>query len=100
MPQENVQFADKTRTRLGKPKRCAVVFLNDDFTTMEFVVHVLMTVFFKTPSEAETIMMAVHRQGRGVAGIYPADIAYSKANKVTALARQEGAPLRVTVEEG
>lgn len=71
---------------------------NDDFTTMDFVVKVLKQVFFLTGEKAEALMMRVHQEGKAVVGIYTYDIAASKARRVTNMAREEGFPLRVTIE--
>lgn len=99
MPQENTQFADRSVTRISDPKQYAVVLLNDDFTTMEFVIEVLQKVFFMSTEKAFAVMMNVHENGRGVAGIYPYDIAGSKVSKVERMASEEGAPLQVIMEE-
>ena len=71
---------------------------NDDFTTMEFVVMVLQTVFFKDEAEAETIMLAVHHSGKAVVGVYSYDIAVSKVRKAMDMARRNGFPFRLTYE--
>lgn len=83
---------------MDEPRRYRVVLHNDDFTTMEFVVMMLKTVFFKTDAEAETLMLMVHRQGKAVAGIYSRDIAVSKVQKATRMARENGFPMRLTIE--
>ena len=67
------------------------------FTTMEFVVKILTTVFFKSTMEAEALMMQVHKSESAVVGIYTYDIARSKVQKATRMAREEGFPLRLTV---
>jgi len=71
---------------------------NDDFTTMEFVVKVLVTVFFKSEAEAEALMLKVHHSEKAVVGIYAYDVALSKIDKATMMARSEGYPLRLTCE--
>ena len=71
---------------------------NDDFTTMEFVVMILTQVFFKSEAEAETLMLQVHHSDKAVVGIYSYDVATSKVRKATAMAREAGFPLRLTVE--
>lgn len=76
-----------------------VILLNDDYTTMEFVMQILETLFQKPPAEAYRIMMHVHRQGRGLAGVYPYEVAETKAEKVAELASSAGFPLRATIEE-
>lgn len=100
MPQHNTQHSSSAnvRERLREPKQYKVILHNDDFTTMEFVVMVLAVVFRKTEADAERIMLDVHRQGRGVAGIYTYDIAVTKAQKTIQMARAEGFPLRLSVE--
>ena len=80
-----------------KPRRFKVTIYNDDFTTMEFVVKVLTTVFYKSSVEAETLMLQVHKSNSAVVGIYSYDIAHSKVQKATRMARNEGFPLRLTV---
>ena len=90
---------ERVKTREVEPVLYKVVLLNDDYTTMEFVVHVLETVFGKSPAEAFGIMMHVHRQGRGIAGVYPWEIAETKVDSVVAMAREAGFPLRAALEE-
>lgn len=89
----------ESETKLEKPKLFKVLLHNDDFTTMEFVVWVLNYVFLKQDSEAIAIMLKVHNDGVGVAGVYPYDVAYMKSQKATNLARAREYPLLVTVEE-
>ncbi len=97
---EKIQTNLRTRTRdlTREPRRFRVILHNDDFTTMDFVVKMLRTVFFKNEAEAERLMMQVHQEGKAVAGIYSRDIATSKVRKAVAMARQEGFPLRLTIE--
>ena len=75
-----------------------MVFYNDDYTTKGFVVHVLEQFFHMTETTATAFMMAVHREGKGVAGMYTRDIAETKAKAVTDYAREFGMPLKVTAE--
>jgi ATP-dependent Clp protease adaptor protein ClpS len=89
---------DRTRTEKKEPELYRVVLLNDDYTTMEFVVSVLEGVFQKTPAESYRVMMAVHTQGRGVAGVYPWEVAETKADAVISLARDAGFPLKAVTE--
>lgn len=72
-----------------------VIIYNDDFTTMEFVVYVLMAVFFKSENDANQLMLKVHRSGSAVVGFYTYDIAMSKVQSATNMARYEGFPLRL-----
>lgn len=80
------------------PRRYKVILLNDNYTSMEFVVLVLRSVFHKHQSEAETVMLAVHEKGAGVAGVYTKEIAETKIALVHHLARQNEFPLRCTME--
>lgn len=88
----------RQKPRWKEPQRYKVLLHNDDFTTMDFVVRLLKTVFRKNETQAKAIMLAVHRQGRGTAGIYPYDIALSKTEKGIRMARGEGFPLKLTCE--
>lgn len=89
----------ESETRLEKPKLFKVLLHNDDFTTMEFVVLVLEYVFNRDAAEAFTIMLKVHNEGRGLAGIYPYEIANMKSEKAMNLAKAREYPLLCTVEE-
>ena len=75
------------------------MLINDDYTTMEFVIQVLESVFQKSPAQAYQIMMHVHVNGRGIAGVYPWEVAETKADTVKSLAHDAGFPLRATLEE-
>jgi ATP-dependent Clp protease adaptor protein ClpS len=89
----------ESKTKLEKPKLYKVLLHNDDFTTMEFVVFVLEYVFQRSEAEAFAIMLNVHNNGVGVAGIYPHDIAYMKSHKTMNLAKAREYPLLCTLEE-
>ena len=91
-------FAVEERRKKKRPQRWKVVLHNDDYTTMEFVVHVLMTHFHKPAAEATHIMLQVHRKGVGVAGVYTKEVAETKAAEATDEARANGMPLLLTVE--
>jgi ATP-dependent Clp protease adaptor protein ClpS len=88
----------KERSRAKRPPLYAVVLLNDDYTPMEFVVWILRTVFFKGAEEASRLMLQVHHQGRGVAGIFTHDVARTKALQVERLARKHEHPLECSIE--
>ncbi len=98
MPKEQTSIRERERTNLKEPRLYKVIFHNDDFTTMEFVVKILMTVFHKEEAEAQELMMQVHTNGRATAGIYTLDMAMTKTNKSMKMARDEGFPLRLTYE--
>ena len=98
MPSPGEKVQERTRTKQKEPELYKVVLLNDDYTTMEFVVQVLEHVFEKSPAEAYQIMIHVHTQGRGIAGVYPWEVAETKTETVTSLAREAGYPLRAVTE--
>ena len=98
MPQEESQIRERERIELREPRRYKVVLHNDDFTTMEFVVELLMTVFHKNETEAEGLMLKVHHEGKAVVGIYSLDIAKTKTQQALKLAKDAGYPLRVSYE--
>ena len=88
----------KKKSKTKKPKLYKVVFLNDDYTTMEFVVQVLETIFHRSPAEAAAIMLRVHNNGAGVAGVYTKEVAETKIEQTIGWARREGHPLMLTME--
>jgi ATP-dependent Clp protease adaptor protein ClpS len=88
----------ESRTRPKKPPLFRVLLHNDDFTTMDFVVHVLRSVFQRSETDAFRVMLQVHTQGSGVAGVYTFEVAETKAEKVMSLAREHEYPLLCTVE--
>jgi ATP-dependent Clp protease adaptor protein ClpS len=89
----------QTRTRTKRPAMYKVLMLNDDYTPMEFVVHVLEKYFSKTRQEATDIMLQVHRRGVGVCGVFTYEVAETKVNQVTEFARRNQHPLRCTLEK-
>jgi len=89
----------RTQRKLKKPKLYKVLLHNDDYTTMEFVVFILVTVFHRAETDAVQIMLHVHKNGIGVAGVYPYDVATTRVAQVEALARQHEFPLRCSLEE-
>jgi ATP-dependent Clp protease adaptor protein ClpS len=98
MPGPGEKLQERVKVEKQEPTLYKVVLLNDDYTTMEFVVTVLETVFDKSPAEAFRVMMHVHQQGRGIAGVYPWEVAETKTETVTSLAREAGFPLRAVAE--
>ncbi|MGQ4808512.1 ATP-dependent Clp protease adapter protein ClpS [Candidatus Entotheonellaceae bacterium PAL068K] len=97
--QHGVGVVTKTQKKVTKPPLYKVLLHNDDYTSMEFVVTILTTVFHKSEPDAVQIMLAVHQQGLGVAGVYTYEIAEAKITKVTQLARANAFPLLCTLEE-
>lgn len=95
----NSKIIEKSNIKAKEPRKYKVIMYNDDFTTMEFVVAILNIIFNKDFEEANKIMMEVHKTGKGIAGVYPYDIAVSKANKAMLMAKEEGFPFKLTVEE-
>jgi ATP-dependent Clp protease adaptor protein ClpS len=89
----------ESKTKLEKPKLFKVLLHNDDFTTMEFVVFVLQYVFNREDLDAFTIMLKVHNEGVGIAGVYPYEVANMKSEKAMNLAKAREYPLLCTVEE-
>ena len=90
---------EKNSIKVKEPKKYRVVMLNDDFTTMDFVVSVLVDIFKKDPVSAEQIMMFVHKNGRAVVGEYPYDIALTKTTAALDRAKAEGFPFRMIIQE-
>lgn len=90
---------EETKIKVKEPKKYSVIMENDDFTTMEFVIDVLVNIFNKDNSEANKIMMDVHSKGRGVVGVYPYDIAVTKVSIAMDMAKEEGFPFMITIEE-
>lgn len=89
---------EKNDERLKEPDEYRVILLNDHFTTMDFVVEILMLIFHKNLDEANAIMLDVHRKGKGVVGVYAWDIAVTRAEQVHLAARENEFPLRCIVE--
>jgi ATP-dependent Clp protease adaptor protein ClpS len=89
---------ERPRSKTQQPELYNVVLLNDDYTPMQFVVEVLEHLFQRSPAEAHRIMMQVHMNGRGLAGVYPWDVAETKVDALLSLAREAGHPLQATIE--
>jgi len=92
----DIEVEERQKTEV--PRRYKVIFHNDDYTTMEFVVEVLRRFFHKNETEAVHIMLTVHRKGAAVAGVYPRDVAETKCAEVMKHARENGMPLMLTTE--
>jgi ATP-dependent Clp protease adaptor protein ClpS len=92
------EVLERTKHQTKKPELFKVLLLNDDYTTMEFVIEILESVFHKQPAEAYRIMMAVHTQGKGLCGLYPHEIAETKVTSVVERARANGFPLLAAME--
>jgi len=93
------EVVDEVRHQVKEPDLYQVVLLNDDYTTMDFVVQVLEEIFHKQPAEAYRIMMQVHTRGRGICGQYPYEVAETKVATVQEQARTAGFPLQATMEK-
>ena len=92
-------FKEDIKTDLKRPKMYHVILNNDDYTTMEFVVEVLVEIFHKNEIEATKIMMDVHEKGKGIVGLYTYDIASTKVLQVQEMATESEYPLRASIEE-
>jgi ATP-dependent Clp protease adaptor protein ClpS len=99
MSSTDIQLDEKIKVTITEPKRWKVILVNDDTTPMEFVVSVLTEVFKHNESTARDIMLQIHEQGSGIAGIYSFEIAEVKAVEATNLARSNGFPLQIKLEE-
>ncbi len=93
------EVISETRDEIDEPSMYKVLLHNDDYTTMEFVVEILMLVFNKSPEEAVEIMLNVHQKGIGICGVYTYEVSETKVNTVHDLARDNGFPLKSTMEE-
>lgn len=98
-PQRQTGVLLKTRPKTGRPGMFKVLLLNDDFTPMDFVIHILEKFFHKDPQEATEIMLNVHRRGAGLCGVYTFEIAETKVNQVMDYARSNEQPLQCTMEK-
>ncbi|WP_206611126.1 ATP-dependent Clp protease adapter ClpS [Halobacteriovorax sp. HLS] len=92
------ELATIKKIKVKKPKKYKVLIHNDDYTTMEFVVYVLQKIFHKNMDEAQAIMLKVHKEGVGVCGVYSFEIAESKSSKVLREAKENGHPLKCSIE--
>jgi len=96
-PQAEREITTLEKVKVAQPRLYEVVLHNDDYTTQVFVVYVLMTFFHHDAATANEIMLHVHTKGAGVAGVYPRDIAETKAKQVVTFARQHEMPLECSV---
>lgn len=94
-----IKTIEKTKTDLKLPKNYKVLLLNDDFTSMDFVIEVLMSIFFYDVKDAANIMLKVHHEGSAVCGIYPLEIAEMKVSQVHSFASANNFPLKAIFEE-
>ena len=94
----DVAVKDRAKDETKKPRKFKVVLLNDDFTPMEFVCLLLVAVFRKSSAEATRLMLTVHQEGKGIAGVYSREIAETKAMQAVQYARAEGHPLMADIE--
>ncbi len=91
--------AEKDKVKVKRPKQYKVILLNDDYTSMDFVIMVLESIFRRSPAEAVQIMLNVHQKGHGVCGTYPKEIAEAKVISVHQKAQESSYPLKAVVEE-
>lgn len=99
MSNEQSQSNIRDRIELREPHKWAVIFWNDDFTTMDFVIHVLTEIFLKSAAEAERLTLEVHQHGQAIVGVYSYDIAVSRTQTATQAAREAGFPLKITYKK-
>ena len=97
--EEDLGVITKEKPELKKPDMYAVVLINDDYTPMEFVIYVLQSVFKKNYEDAKKIMLTIHNEGKGICGVFPLDIAETKANQVVEFARINQHPLECKVQK-
>lgn len=98
-PQEDLGIITKTKPKVKKPSMYKVILLNDDYTPMEFVIHILEVFFNKSREEAARIMLHVHQKGVGICGIYPYEVAETKVTQVMDFCQKNEQPLQCTLEK-
>lgn len=98
MPKQETSSRVKTRSKYKEPKKYVVIIFNDDFTTMDFVVMILMKIFHKTKEDAEQLMLKVHNEGQAAVGVYSYDMARTKVNLSMSMAQEKGFPLRLVFQ--
>jgi len=92
-------MVQEARPKVAEPKRYKVILVNDDFTPMEFVVHILTIYFNLSEEQATRVMLAVHTKGKGICGVFPKDVAETKVVQVNEFARENQHPLLCTMEQ-
>ncbi|MDR0588987.1 MAG: ATP-dependent Clp protease adaptor ClpS [Spirochaetaceae bacterium] len=97
--ENGIDLHTKKEEKIKEPEEFRVILLNDHYTTMDFVVDILVLIFHKSETDANQIMLDVHRKGRGIVGVYPWDIAQTKTDQVHAMAREYEFPLRCIIEK-
>lgn len=95
----HIDYELRDEVKIKYPKKYKVYLLNDDYTSMDFVIDILVSIFHKTYEQAENIMLEVHKKERGLCGIYTHEIAETKVMQVIKKARDNGFPLKATMEE-
>lgn len=98
-PEGTTKLKNKPVNKTKRPSMYKVIMLNDNYTTMEFVIDILKKIFNKSSIEATEIMMNIHHNGQGIAGIYPYDIAMTKITAVKSEAKNGGFPLKCILEK-
>ena len=98
-PEVEEKVTSETKDEVREPSMFRVLLHNDDYTTMEFVVEILIIVFNKSPEEAVEIMLDVHRKGIGICGVYTFEVSETKVKSVQSLARRNGFPLKCSMEK-
>ena len=95
----SVVLDEKVKQKIKEPNDWKVIMLNDDHTPMDFVVGLLTEIFKHTPTTAQEVMLQIHNEGSGIAGVYTFEIAESKSVEATSIARSNGFPLQIKLEE-
>lgn len=99
MPSTDIKLDEKIKVKVTEPRQWKVIFINDDSTPMEFVISLLVEIFKHNTDTAKDITMEIHQTGSGIAGAYSFEIAEAKAVEATNLARGNGFPLQIKLEE-
>ncbi len=94
-----IEIESLSEVQIKYPKKYKVFLLNDDYTSMDFVIDILMSIFHRSYEEAEKIMLEIHKKERGLCGVYTYEIAETKVMQVTKKAKENGFPLKSTMEE-